>query len=403
MKRRLIPFLTLTYISLLVGLATGSDVYYLIFFTLVGILFISGLSLLIGYNQFKYTQILSPKHGIKGEQVDLEMQIYNETIIPFSHLELEYNFFDKNLDTITKIESFGIMPRSHVSIKEKIDCMYRGKWNIGIKKAVIYDVFGLFKLTLDFYKRSNYRTLSLLVKPRIVHIDALPLPYRETRSSQNPITKLTRDTVEISDIRKYAHGDILKKIHWKLSLSKQELLVKNHLMSYTPDTILYIDCSQHIYQGLDAIRLEDMIIECATSLTSYLLNKYMPMKLITIDTQRVELSGSTPDDFNMMYNFLSDLEFNTNFMLFDLLEVEMRAISQVRSIFFITHQITSKGFDNLVYLREASVDITILLVVQDYTELTTNGKHMIDALIEVGINIIHLTPRDDLNKKIKEH
>ncbi len=403
MKRRLIPFIVLTFVSLFAGLLTGNNVYYLFFVSFIFIELLSLISLFIGYMQFMYLQKLEPKYGTKGEKIELEMQIHNEFIMPCPMIQIEYDLPDDSLNLTRSIETFGIMHNSIHSIFETIYCRYRGKWQVGIKKATIHDVFGLSKFTLDFHKNPNYRTLTLIIKPRIIELTSLPLPYSETHSNQRQILKSTQDTAEISDIRKYQHGDILKKIHWKLTAAKRELLVKNYMLSYTPDTLLYIDCSNHNKTGIEAIILEDMIIECATAIANHLLKSYLPMKLITIDTERSVLTGNNPDDFNLIYNFLTILEFKSDFKLFDLLSLELSSISQTGSIFIITHTLDGNVFDNLIYLRQASVDITILLVMKNYNDLDIKKRSMITKLQDAEIMIIRISPDDNLNNVFKEH
>ncbi|MCK5129278.1 MAG: DUF58 domain-containing protein [Clostridiales bacterium] len=400
MKKRLIPFLIFAFLALLIGLITGNSIYYLILFSLFIVILISVVSLAIIYTHYYYLQNLTPIHGVKGESVDLTMQLHNEYRMPLPLVELVYDLPDSSLTLVPNNSKFGVLDNDVVSINEKIYCKYRGEYQVGIKKVILYDMFGLLKITLDFNKISTFKTLSLVIKPRIVPLSGIPLPFRENSSSHNPIRKPTNDIAEMSDIRQYIQGDILKKVHWKLSFSKQELLVKNYSLSFDPDTIIYLDCSNHSLEGVEAITLEDMIIECATAVSNHLLKSHLPTKLITIDAQRTILTGNNPKDFPAIYEFLSNIKFSSDFMLFDLLSQELSSISHVVSIFIITHTIDTNSFDNLIYLREAAVDVTILLVTQYITSLDDKTRNMISELLSVGVNIINITPSDDISKKI---
>jgi uncharacterized protein (DUF58 family) len=402
MKQRLIPFAILAFLSLLTGYVTGNNIYYIVFYTFIFVALLSLISLIINYSQFNYLQKVTPKQGVKGETVNLDMQVHNDFIVPLPMVDIEYDLPDDSLNLYANSARFGVPGRDKVSINQNVFCKYRGKWRVGIKKARIYDMFGLFHITLDFYKNPNYRTQSLIIAPRIVNLDFLPLPFKENASSQNPIQKITSDTAETSDIRAYINGDILKKIHWKLSLAKQELMVKNHSLSLEPDTLIYVDCSSHGFTGIKAIELEDMIAECATAVSNYLLQSYLAAKFVMVGKERTELIGRSPEDFNAVYENISNLTFDYDFSFFDLFADELSAIAHVNSIFIITHSITPKGFDSLVYLREASINITLILVEEGKTAGEENLKNMITELKSVGTVVICLSPGDDLNMSIKE-
>jgi len=402
MKKRLIPFAILASLSLLTGYITGNNIYYIIFSTFIFVALLSLISLFVNYSQFNYLQKVTPTEGIKGESVTLDMQIHNDFIVPLPLIEIEYDLPDDSLNPYTNKAHFGVPGRNKVSIIQKVYCKYWGKWPVGIRKAKIYDIFGLFHITLDFYKNANYRTQSLVIKPRIVKLDFLPLPFKENVSSRNPMQKITTDTAEMSDIRKYIQGDILKKNHWKLTMKKQELMVKNHSLSLDPDTLIYTDCSSHGFEGIKAIELNDMIVECAASVANYLLGAYLPAKFIMVGKERLELTGRSPDDFTAIYESISNLTFDYDFSFFGLFADELSAISQVNSIFIITHSISPKGFDSLIYLREASINITVILVEEMKKVHEDTTKNMISELIASGVTIIHLSPGDDLNSNIKE-
>jgi hypothetical protein len=241
-----------------------------------------------------------------------------------------------------------------------------------------------------------------VVKPRIVHLDYLPLPFKENINAQNQTNKSTADTAEVSDIRKYIQGDILKKIHWKLSAAKNELMVKNHSLSLDPDTLVYVDCSSHGFSGISAIELEDMIAECATAVAHHILQGSLSAKFVILGKERVEITGRLPDDFFSVYEYISDISFDYDFSFFDLFSDELTAVSHVNSIFIITHSIGAKGFDSLMYLKEANINITVMLIEKSETVHEERFTNILTELKAVGVTIISITPGDDLNMAIRE-
>jgi hypothetical protein len=402
MKNRLIPFIILTLLSLLAGYISGSNIYYIFFLSMVFVALLALLSLLISYWQLNYSQKVFPKNGVKGQTVELDIQIHNEHAFPLPLVEIEYDLPDESLNLYKNKKSFGVSPKNKKSIKKEVYCRYMGKWLVGISKIKIFDIFGLFHLTIDFYKNANYHNLTLLIKPRVVNLDYLPLPKKESSTTQNPIQKITSDTAEMRDIRKYEPGDILKKIHWKASISKQELMVKNYSLSLDSDNLIYIDCSSHGLSGIKRIELEDMIAECATAVSNHLLKSFFPTKLVITGKERLEFFGRSPEDFMPMYDGISNINFDYSFSFFELFANEIFSSASINSIFLVTHSLDEKAFDSLFYLKQAGISITFILVNDSEKEHSQKTKKIISELVSAGIVIIHISPNDDLNLCIKE-
>ena len=57
------------------------------------------------------------------------------------------------------------------------------------------------------------------------------------------MARATEDINSPSDVRTYAPGDPMKKIHWKLSLRKRELLVRRFEEPALPDALVLMDQS----------------------------------------------------------------------------------------------------------------------------------------------------------------
>ena len=81
------------------------------------------------------------------------------------------------------------------------------------------------------------------------------------------MARATEDISSPSDIRSYAPGDPMKKIHWKLSLRKQELLVRRFEEPAQPEALILMDCAPPMAEDPElAADLKDALLETAASL-----------------------------------------------------------------------------------------------------------------------------------------
>lgn len=99
------------------------------------------------------------------------------------------------------------------------------RFNIGKYKQ--YDALNLFFINKT---SSDYIDITVLPKNIQYHFDdivaLLPSHNQKTYST----SKKGDDPTEIFDIHEYHEGDLLKNIHWKLSLKHQKLLIKENAL-----------------------------------------------------------------------------------------------------------------------------------------------------------------------------
>lgn len=108
---------------------------------------------------------------------------------------------------------------------------------------IVYPHCGGFRLTLGKYKQYDTLNLFFIKKNSSDYIDVTVLPksiqypfddIASTLPSQEQetysISQKGDDSTEIFDIHEYHEGDLLKNIHWKLSLKHQKLLIKDNAL-----------------------------------------------------------------------------------------------------------------------------------------------------------------------------
>ena len=95
------------------------------------------------------------------------------------------------------------------------------------------DLFGLFTLT----KKARTKLVRVDVLPRVGKTNLLELKVSDV--GPEVLSRATEDAASPSDTRKWQDGDVLKKVHWKLSMRKSELMVRTFEESSRPDTLIF--------------------------------------------------------------------------------------------------------------------------------------------------------------------
>lgn len=400
MKLRRIIFSIGITAFLVVGLYTDSRIYYAIFFVMLFMLLVSLLSMLWTLVKFNYLQILEPKEGVKGDKVKLSIQIYNDFILPFPHIKIYYDTLESYLTDEIKSATMSVMPRQMASVDEMIDCRYRGDYTIGMKYAEISDVFGLLSIKLDFSKISYFKTINLFIKPRIIETPYLPLPKRIVEGRAMHVQRSNDRSANMSDLREYQIQDNIKRIHWKVSARLNKLMIKNYEQTSLPDTTLYLDCANHEIEGIAGVELEDSILECATAVVHHTMTRWMPLRLVTWSSSRIEMYGNNPGDFATIYEYLSKVDFEGLYQMKDILLGELKSVNYTGCLFLISWRLSMDTFDILMVLKKSGIDITVILITVQDIDLKIDliiSNRMISQMKEIGINVIMMYYDDNFD------
>jgi uncharacterized protein (DUF58 family) len=112
----------------------------------------------------------------------------------------------------------------------------RGAFPLGPTRVVAGDPFGLFRAVLDVPPLQT-----LVALPMLFEIRDFPLPPGLLSGGQVIRKKAADITPHAAGVREYAHGDTLKRIHWRSSARRNQLMVKEFEQDPQSEIWLYLD------------------------------------------------------------------------------------------------------------------------------------------------------------------
>jgi len=223
-------------VSLVFTQALRSPASAILFIFLLFIPIVAVIYLVIARAGIKVYTECDKTRADKGECVNYEIKIINETPVPFPFVETIVTLPSENAvvcrDELLRIT---LLPSGCHIINNNVSFPLRGSYDIGVKYMHIADPFGLFRTEM---KLELHRTV--IVYPRSISMSADS--SRSDTDLPTPVTRVVAspEQAEPSDIRNYVPGDSMKNIHWKLSSKSEELQVKN--FSSNTDKHTYILC-----------------------------------------------------------------------------------------------------------------------------------------------------------------
>ena len=219
MSCRAILLIPLVLLLTAAALATGSPVF-LFCAILPALLAVSGLAGVLWTARTLHLEaVLSSGRVQRGEQVTLRLTAGHRCPLPIAPIRL---LVALPTDAEAEIISLRENRRASQSRELSFSAAHIGAYAPGVLSVQIEDLLGLFRKTLV---PENCRK-ALLVLP--VPFQVQELTYAPGDAGLGTMARASEDLTSPSDVRSYQPGDPLKRIHWKLSLQKGEVLVRKY-------------------------------------------------------------------------------------------------------------------------------------------------------------------------------
>lgn len=263
--------------------------------------------LIILYVQNYYLELnISIKDQVVGQDEFIEVitTLDNLIFMPIPNIQVKAKFKYLNYDfEESYVFHFEVPGAKKVNISNKVKMNYCGIVEVSFEQIKLYDYISLFKskikhnfqFTLSVMPRLHLQTHE---KPRVNHIDVLD-------SSEYSKEIPGNDPSEIFDLREYAYGDSLNKVHWKLSSKCEDLIIKEYSLPIDEEQVILLELllpnSNQNVKNLDAV------YEVMYSLGNYMCNNQIIYKLVYYDIIATKLNVINVDNVKVLQNTVKDI------------------------------------------------------------------------------------------------
>lgn len=230
-----------------VGAATGSLLTVTLgttaFVVSAGGLIWSKLSL----EEIRYDVESSDSRAFPGDEIEVVMTVENRKPLPVPWLQLT-EFVPSGLRADAEsnatrrayaggseiVETLSLSGYERVKFRHRLSATHRGMFALGPTDLRSGDLFGLF----GSVRRDQRTGDGIIVYPQVVPLDDWTFPAANPMGDVlNPYT-LVDDPSRPRSIREYQPGDPLKRVDWKLSAKRDELIVRTYDRSVSNDVVV---------------------------------------------------------------------------------------------------------------------------------------------------------------------
>jgi len=294
----------------------------------------------------------------KGEAIPISVQIHNPTVFPVEFISITVRFrnsFSANLKENRQVFYVSVDSRSATNATFNLKSEYAGYVIISISNVRVFDYLKIFSLKKKI--------------PGEIKVAVLPNYYEQTEdllkdrlkmqfeSDYYSDTKSGDDPSEVFAIREYREGDRPQRIHWKLSLKQDQLMIKEFSEPLNCSVVIMIDMGISGYGEPDII---DSLLECALSLSYSFMMKGQIHYFAWYDSiqgsaRRIRIA-SEKDFFEAIDGLFSCGPYVQDVNLAAVYFAEYPN-DQYTDLFFVTDIISDVKMDSLIWIKAAGRQI----------------------------------------------
>ena len=262
-------------------------------------------------------------------------------------------------------------------------CAHVGVFPVGVRSVSFGDVFGFFRLTLPV--KAPLLPVMVLPVPR----DTQPLPTSPGEGESTSAQRAQADRTTPADTRAWQEGDELKRVHWKLSMRRQELMVHTYETPQRPDALVLLDLAPPPFEGTQRAACIDALTETCAGVLKSLLDSHRIARLPLSGDHARELSGQEPQALSPMLHALAQESFSRPSDFSRVLLLASRRMRRTGSTAVITAALTPGLVDVIMALSRMGPRTRVYLIAPD--SLSQEQSQLLHLLETCGVSTQHVT------------
>lgn len=381
MNARLTGVLIAMAALLSAGLSTGTQMYYWLFFVLLTALLLALISALWTLLSVRVTMKGAKSQAVRGDTLTAVFTVRHASPLPAAWIGIRMS--SMSAGAAEQEINVQIPPFALRTFRQSLPCPHRGVYEAGVTRIFVRDVFGLFTLS----RTPKMKSLPIEVLPKASAAEVMAL----TATDMGPEFRASasEDNASPSDIRQWQDGDSLKKVHWKLSMRRRELLVRTYEEAARPDTLVIPDLSQISALRDQQLTVEDRICECCLSAAKAQLEAGYPVRMPLTSAQPSEVSGQFAADAAAFANALMRVRFDSPYAYEQVIALMLTRMQRTGGAVLATAHLTTRTADLAMRMHRSGIRTRLIWVTDDPRE---ESLEMLERLKMSGVQVECVDP-----------
>ncbi|GAA4854862.1 DUF58 domain-containing protein [Saccharopolyspora cebuensis] len=156
----------------------------------------------------------------------------------------------------------------------------RGVHHIGPLRTRIGDPFGMAEFERELADRSR-----LIAVPQVVELTGFPAAAGMGSGGEGTTRQRAGHGDDDAMVRQYRHGDDIRRVHWKSSARRDELMVRVEERPWHGDLTVLLDRRSAAHRGSGARSSLEWAVSAAASIALHLQRHGRTLRLVTEDAE----------------------------------------------------------------------------------------------------------------------
>lgn len=218
---------------------------------------------------------LGPSRLPAGHEARVDLRLENVSRLPTGLLLVEdrvpYTLGGRARFVLDRIE-----PKGSRELSYRVRSDVRGRYRVGPVTVRLADPFGLVELA-----RSFSLTDTLTVTPVIVPLPHGRLSGAWTGGGESRARQLATAGEDDVTPREYRHGDDLRRVHWRSTARRGELMMRREEQQWQSRGALYLDTRRHVHRGEGPGSSFEQAVSAAASIGVRLSREGLGLRFVT--------------------------------------------------------------------------------------------------------------------------
>ena len=358
-------------LMMLTALSVGSAGAFLLGCAALCALSLSFLSVLIAFLTLRLEQTVDVHDVSRGEKC-----IYTLTLRMFSPLPVAPVSLVLCLPSGRQSEYLLKTRLLHPTYSTTgFSCPHVGVHSVGVTRLCVTDCFSFFSLSRR--ARAPLSPVTVLPAP----IETQPLTFSPGEGEASAIERAQADPTTPTDTRLWQEGDELKRVHWKLSMRKQQLMVHTYEQNPRPDALILLDCAEPDAPQNRRAAAVDLLCEACAGVAKVLLEEGHAVRMPLSGADSREISGIGGESLHKFLHALATQAFSGPEEFSRVLALSSRRMHRTGSTAIMTTRLTPHLADNVIALSKMGPHTYFYLV---RTGETTREQHTLLSLLSAS-------------------
>jgi len=168
-----------------------------------------------------------------------------------------------------------VLPQRAVEVDYSVRSQVRGRFRIGPLTVRLTDPFGLCELTRSFSAADL-----LVVTPQVISLPPVRLGGDWAGAGESRARSVATAGEDDTATREYRQGDDLRRIHWRSTARRGELMVRREEQPWQSRAALLLDCRGSAHHGDGPASSLEWAISAAASIGLHLANAGFTMRVV---------------------------------------------------------------------------------------------------------------------------